>query len=1036
MVKNAEDALFNTEAQIETNLLEPETFLGGFSETVQHMILRGDSAEMVTAYIQHVTRYLLNTRDGISGFHGANGFFEVFADKFISGHGWKPPDNYVPQDRPWFKAAVAAEGAVSVTDPFVDIMSGDVILTFSRRIFDEEGRPLGILCLDIKLDRVRKLAIDTQLTEGGYGILFDKRLVRIAHPDSELIGKHIREVPSGIASLADELEQGINISERRIKNYVGVDVIVFFRQIKYGWYMGIVTPKDKYYQTTRSLALFLTVSGAVLAIIFSVILLRITAAKNKADKYAQNEIHKESEKTKEMAYWYKSILDATPFPITVTDANMNWTFVNKAVENFLGTKHEEMMGKPCSTWNAHICNTDDCGIACAKRGLKHTFFTHQDESFQVDVEILKNQAGETAGFIEVVQNITQIEKMANEKAEAQAANSAKSAFLAKMSHEIRTPMNAIMGITEMQIQDDTLPLETRNALGRIYSSGDILLKLVNDILDLSKIEAGKLELMPGDYELASLINDVAQLIILQYESKPIEFDLRVNENTPSYLYGDELRIRQVMNNLLSNAFKYTDSGRITLSVFSEPKEGTEVTLVFQVNDTGQGMTPEQVKMVFEDYTRFNLDTNKDTVGTGLGMSILKHLIDMMSGTISIESEPGKGSTFTVRLPQENTDSSVIGKDSAENLRKLRYTSVSQVQKTQIIREPMPYGSVLVVDDVETNLYVAKLMLQPYGLRIDTALSGFETIDKIKAGNVYDIVFMDHMMPKMDGIETTKKIHGLGYTYPVVALTANALIGQADMFLASGFDDFISKPIDVRQLNSVLKKFVRDKQPPEILEAARQKGSSKTVNTVDSKADGTAQQADTFAAKFVDSGLAEIFVRDASRAVAALETIHKMYYNNSGAYEDEDIRLYIISVHAMKSALANIGEPELSIIAARLEQAGRMKDIAIISVETPEFLTRLKTTIEKLTPSEKEGNGTTDEITDDVRIYLHEKLHIISEACGLFDKKAAKDALTELRQKTWPRPLKELLGTIAGYLLSGDFEEAAGAAEGIIRQYDE
>ncbi|MDR0497765.1 MAG: PAS domain-containing protein, partial [Treponema sp.] len=293
MVKNAENALSHTESEIAANLFEHEAFLTGFSETVRLMILQGDSVEKVTEYIQHITNYLLYTEDILSGFHGANGFFEIFGNKFISGQKWTPPDAYVVQSRPWYKAAVTGKGAITVTDPFMDMMSDDVILTFARRIFDEKGRPLGILCLDIKLDRLINLALDMRITEGGYGVLLDKKLISVAHPDPREIGKYLRDVPGGVAYLTDELEQGFNISERKIKNYKGEDVIVFFRQIKYGWYLGIVTPYDKYHQTTRSMAFFLAGLGALLALCISAILLRMFTAKVKFEKDAQNEVGKE-----------------------------------------------------------------------------------------------------------------------------------------------------------------------------------------------------------------------------------------------------------------------------------------------------------------------------------------------------------------------------------------------------------------------------------------------------------------------------------------------------------------------------------------------------------------------------------------------------------------------------------------------------------------------------------------------------------------------------------------------------------------------
>ncbi|MCL2009492.1 MAG: ATP-binding protein [Synergistaceae bacterium] len=397
---------------------------------------------------------------------------------------------------------------------------------------------------------------------------------------------------------------------------------------------------------------------------------------------------------------------------------------------------------------------------------------------------------------------------------AKAANHAKSEFLAKMSHEIRTPMNAILGITEILLQDETLAPSIKEAHGKIYNSGELLLGIINDILDLSKIEAGKLELTQGEYSVASLINDTTTLNVTRIGDKPIEFELSVDENTPAALFGDELRIRQILNNLLSNAFKYTERGvvKLLISACAGDKQPEETTLVIKVNDTGCGMTKEQLSVVFDAYTRFNAESNRMTEGTGLGMNITYNLARLMNGEITVKSEPGIGTTFIVRLPQRTAGGGVLGRELAKSLQEFRINSAKHIRRAQVVLEPMPYGSVLVVDDVELNLYVARGLLAPYKLSVDTVMSGFDAIDKIKSGSAYDIVFMDHMMPKMDGMEAVKIIRGLGYTRPIVALTANALAGQADMYLANGFDGFISKPIDVRELNTALKKFIRAKQP--------------------------------------------------------------------------------------------------------------------------------------------------------------------------------------------------------------------------------
>ena len=596
---------------------------------------------------------------------------------------------------------------------------------------------------------------------------------------------------------------------------------------------------------------------------------------------------------------------------------------------------------------------------------------------------------------------------------AEQSNKAKSEFLSNMSHEIRTPMNAILGITEIQFQNEALDPGVKEAFDKIYASGDMLLGIINDILDLSKIEAGKLELIIDRYETASLINDTAQLNMMRIAGKPIKFELYADENIPSVFEGDELRVKQILNNLLSNSFKYTAEGTVKLSVYPEDDKKNEeyITLVFKVSDTGQGMTKEQVSKLFDEYSQFNREANRTTEGTGLGMSITRNLVQMMNGSIDVESEPGKGSVFIVRLPQRKTDTGVLGRDLADNLQQFNVAGTMQMKRVQITREPMPYGSVLIVDDVETNIYVAKGLMAPYGLTVDSADSGFAAIEKIKRGNVYDIVFMDHMMPKMDGIEATKIIRSTGYTSPVVALTANALAGQAEIFLESGFDDFISKPIDIRQLNIVLNKHIRDKQPPEVLEAARAKragADSGDTSTEDKKKPA------------VDPRFAEIFARDARKSLAVLDEI-----SEKGDYSsEENIKTYVINVHGMKSALANVGETKLSEIAQRLEKAGRDGEIKLIESETPTFLLSLRDFVNELVPvadtSEEDNKATTEED----REYLIEKLGELKAVCAEYNKKKAKEIVTQLREKEWSRPVNELLNVISEHLLHSEFDEIA------------
>ncbi|MCL2363920.1 MAG: ATP-binding protein [Defluviitaleaceae bacterium] len=584
----------------------------------------------------------------------------------------------------------------------------------------------------------------------------------------------------------------------------------------------------------------------------------------------------------------------------------------------------------------------------------------------------------------------------------QLANQAKTRFLARMSHEIRTPMNSVLGITEIELQKNTHPPETEEAFNRIYNSSHMLLTIINDILDLSKVEAGKMEIVPGVYETASLIVDTVQLNLMYLGSKQIEFTLHVDENIPKFLIGDELRVKQILTNIISNAFKYTDEGYVRLSFEAENMPGTgEVHLIANVTDTGQGMSDEQVAGLSAEceYSRFNLNKNQNVEGTGLGLSIAFQLIEMMNGSVSIKSELGKGSSFTVRLPQQQRDNTVIGAEVAERLERLEDTQISLARSLKLRREPMPYGRVLIVDDVESNIFVAKGFLMPYKLFIDSVESGIAAIEKIKAGERYDIIFMDHMMPDLDGIAATQIIRGMGYNEPIVALTANAFSEMAQVFMDNGFSGYASKPIDVNQLDKHLMEFIYRKQPVEVINRARRKRFGTLTDHT-----GT-EISDTLAASFI---------RDACKALDSIEA-----YMQSGS--QDDLKSYIIQVHAMKSALFNVGYKELSSTAAKLERAGRKNDLDKIMTETPPFVSELKAITEEFERKQKSAYDGTD--TEANQAIFFEYMQKLADALESYEIDVTNESFRQLHLIDFSKKTRMLIDELFDLTLSGDFEKA-------------
>lgn len=382
--------------------------------------------------------------------------------------------------------------------------------------------------------------------------------------------------------------------------------------------------------------------------------------------------------------------------------------------------------------------------------------------------------------------------------EAEAANMAKSSFLANMSHEIRTPINAILGMNEMILREEKDPA-IRGYAGNIQASGNSLLSIVSDVLDISKIESGKLEIIPVDYEVNSLISDCCNMAAGRAKAKELELLVECADNVPMKLCGDETHIRQIIMNLLTNAVKYTEKGTVKLIVSGSFNDGGFV-LKVDVSDTGIGIAEENLPQLFTQFQRFDLQRNRNIEGTGLGLSIVKRLCDLMSGTITARSVLGSGSTFTVELPQKVVDSTPCGGVN------LNYSAGAEHEYHHSFEAPE--AKILAVDDLPVNLLVIANLLKETRIKIDTAGSGRECLDKCSQQK-YDLILMDHMMPEMDGVLTFEKLHGdkssPNFETPVIMLTANALAGMREQYMDVGFADYVSKPVRGAKLEEAIRR---------------------------------------------------------------------------------------------------------------------------------------------------------------------------------------------------------------------------------------
>ena len=396
------------------------------------------------------------------------------------------------------------------------------------------------------------------------------------------------------------------------------------------------------------------------------------------------------------------------------------------------------------------------------------------------------------------------------------ASEAKTTFLANMSHEIRTPINAVLGMDEMIIREcqDKQILEYAND---IDSAGHQLLSLVNDILDFSKIESGKMELHPVEFELFSIMNDCYNMIFMRAKRKELEFIIENDPDIPAFLYGDEVRIRQIIMNLLTNAVKYTKDGQVKLRFDHEKIDDDNINLIISVKDTGIGISEENQKYLFDSFKRIDEKNNRNIEGTGLGLTITKKFTDMMGGTITVDSVLYEGSTFTVTIPQKIADKGTVGKFDERFKRRGEGGGHSEKDEKEAEKREKftaPYARILVVDDVKMNLNVVRLLLKNTEIQIDLAASGDECL-KYTLMKSYDLILMDHMMPIMDGIEALHRIReqaeGLNVDTPVVALTANALVGAQEMYLEEGFVSYLSKPVKSADLEEcILRHLPEDK----------------------------------------------------------------------------------------------------------------------------------------------------------------------------------------------------------------------------------
>ncbi len=560
----------------------------------------------------------------------------------------------------------------------------------------------------------------------------------------------------------------------------------------------------------------------------------------------------------------------------------------------------------------------------APRQIRELFKEQNGEELKINekyynfhVQKVYNQEtliGYSGIWFDITESKEHYNEMKELKLQADNANKEKSNFLAKMSHEIRTPMNAIIGYAELILQEEIEPKVENYALD-IKSASNNLLSIINAILDISKIESGKLEIVDSEYYIQSLLYDIMSVILISIKKKKLKFISDIDMNLPTELYGDSLRIRQVMINLLNNAVKFTEEGSITLSLHREAVYGDEVYLVWKVTDTGKGIRKEDIKKIFGQFEQVDKKSNYAIEGTGLGLSISKSLVEAMRGTIEVQSEYGKGTTFIIHMKQR-----IINKKPIESI------SIDNLLKTERVKEKIafiaPMAKILVVDDNPVNLDVLKGYLRHYKIIPDLAQSGKEAVRMVQKTE-YDIVFMDQMMPEMDGVETTNVIRKLGFSkdkLSIIALTANAISGTKEYLLEHGFNDYASKPIGIKTLEELLLKEL----PPSYIE----------YQTIDTERRERVRKGTLKEEKQKELHIEGIDMQKGIRLCGGNLESYKAILKAVSQYGNEKIQLmkqclkikdyerYTIEAHALKSNAASIGAESVFELARAQEMAGR------------------------------------------------------------------------------------------------------------------
>ena len=863
---------------------------------------------------KEILDYLIGQSTAITStvFENTTGLYGYINGEYLDGAGWIPGADYIPTERPWYTKTMENNGNVTLIDPYLDAQTGKITMTISKRLVDGKS----IVAMDIVLDKVQNITEKSvEVGQSDYEFILDSRNVVVAHSVRSEIGKNYNDEKNSIWTVI--LENAKNAEEDFFEfDHEGAHYVVYCEKIENDWRCLTVKNATVVFTPLKILLAITIAVVVIIVLILSYILnqsnQRYTMAKELNEQLSSlSNIYLSVYDIDLIENTFKEIQSAHSIPVklyaedyksasTMIEATMRQRVSKISLEDMLRFIN-------LNTLNERLKDSNTVAIEyqnIEQKWRRVRFIASQR---------LKN--GIVSNVLWLIEDIDKEKKerdaLINLSERAFAASEAKSSFLSNMSHEIRTPINAILGMNEIILRESGNS-EIISYAESIKTAGSTLLGIINDILDFSKIEAGKIEIIPVEYDLSSLINDLVNMIQTRADDKGLALSLEFDKNLPKMLYGDEVRIKQVITNILTNSVKYTEKGIVTFSMKFKriEEEPDSVILLVTIKDTGIGIKPEDMKKLFAEFERIEEERNRNVEGTGLGMAITKNLLYLMKSNLKVESIYGLGTKFSFELKQTVIKWEPLGDYEAS------YKAGLKERKKYKEKFTAPTANVLIVDDNQMNLMVFKNLLKQTKIKIDTAINGDDGLF-LTQDNKYDLIFLDHMMPDKDGIETLQELRmqkeNPNYHTKVVCLTANAISGAREKYMAAGFDNYLTKPINPDKLEEMLLEYL----PKEKVEEVSIDNAEMTIQNE--------QPQTSYEHMNIAMGLEYSMGEDMFKSVVEIfcdlkdgnkEKIQK-------AFDSKDWKNYTIFVHALKSTALSIGGEKCSKLAKELEMAGNV-----------------------------------------------------------------------------------------------------------------